>query len=462
MSTLTTATPTPKRTSDVPGLGRKARAGGRLLLSSLAALFLASSAGPATAQAVQPKAAVPAATASPLIASDATGDLWGYSSTGNSRLGSRALVSEGLLAKQIISVDWNDDGIQDIVARLGNGTLTLSTGQVAGSYRPAVVIGTGWQRYEITATKLRRADSYPGILARDTISGKLHYYPNVFGGPLSTPRITLGTAGWAPMTQLKALDFDRDGGMDVLARNRSGAYVLYRGTGMGSFVNERRRAVGSGWNPMSGIATKSGFAGPGTVGLIARNSTGQLYYYPVTSGRFGTPRHLGNGWNGYTIADGTAPAAAAGPRSVYAQEYAKSVYNYVKNWCPKARVLNHPSVTKGDVYGMMWWGSDYLAIRTDIPQSITKSIALHECGHMLQAKAYGVGGKSLAVARMKAIYGGSGTYGLEQNADCIAAYLSPRSAPSSVGASSEARFWSVSCTGYKGEAAKRILSGRRP
>ncbi|WP_162256292.1 hypothetical protein [Arthrobacter sp. Soil736] len=133
--------------------------------------------------------------------------------------------------------------------------------------------------------------------------------------------------------------------MDILARNHSGALLLYRTNGMGNFVRESRRTVGSGWGTMSGITIRSGFAGPGTLGLTAKDTQGRLHYYPVAGGRFGASRLLGSGWNGYVVGGGSAPASAASPKSVYMQEYSRRVYGYVRNWCPRARiVLNHPSV----------------------------------------------------------------------------------------------------------------------
>lgn len=158
-----------------------------------------------------------------------------------------------------------------------------------------------------------------------------------------------------------------------------------------------------------------------------------------------------------------APPATPAPAPVAQDAYAQRVYAYVSNWCPNASIIvNHPSVVSGDVYGMTWWGTNKLAIRGDIPEVITKSIALHECGHILQARAYGYGNYNLAVARMSEIYGNVGMSGLEQNADCIAAYLSPMSHPAAVGANSQAAKWATRCGGAKGEAAKMIIQGLKP
>lgn len=410
-------------------------------------------------------AVIPANTVSSnLPAIDPTGTLWNYSAPGTSRLSSRTQVGTGWQdAKQIISVDWNNDGRMDILSRRADGKLLLQTGMANNEYRNPVQLGNGWQAYDIIATKLKRSDDYPGLVARNMVDGKLYYYPNSFGGSLS-PRQIIGTGGWAAMSELSALDFDRDGGMDIVARNSAGALYLYRTNGMGSFVSEGRKQVGNGWKPMTNISVKTDFAGPGTTGLLARNSKGQLYYYPVTTNRINAGKFVGNGWNGYTIAEGVASAALVASRGgVYEKAYSTTVYNYVKKWCPQANViLNHHSVVSGNVYGMTWWGSPSLAIRTDIPASITKDIALHECGHLLQGKAFGINGFNTAISRLNVIYGDTGRGGIEQSADCIAAYLSPYSAPASLGASSQKSLWDTRCTGYKGTAAKLIVQGKRP
>lgn len=385
--------------------------------------------------------------------------MWGYSTPGNTSVGARTNLGTGWkTAKQVISVDWNNDNVMDVLARWSSGALTLHAGNASGTFSPGVTLGNGWQNFDITATQLKMHENYPGLVARDLIGGKLYYYPNTNGRSFAY-RITMGN-GWGPMTELNALDWDKDGAMDIIARNSRGELWLYRTNGNAAFVSESRKRVGTGWNSFNSISAEPNFAGTGTTGLLARTSTGSLRYYPVISGGIRTAKTIGNGWNGYTISAGSVPPAKLATSGA---EYSQRVYNYVKNWCPNARIiLDHPSVTSGNVYGMMWWTGANFAIRTGIPEGITKPIALHECGHLLQAKAFGINGKNTAIARMKAIYGGTGTYGLEANADCIAAYLNPYSQPAAVSMNSQAHHWATRCTGYKGEAAKKIIRGIRP
>jgi hypothetical protein len=96
-----------------------------------------------------------------------------------------------------------------------------------------------------------------------------------------------------------------------------------------------------------------------------------------------------------------------------------------------------------------------------MPPAITKSIALHECGHLLQAKVFG---KSTAVAgsRLQQIYGGTASQAIEDNADCISYYLGPKATPTNVWYQSPVISWNVRCTGAKGTAAIKVLNGQRP
>lgn len=438
-----------------------------MLLSALGlSSALALSGG--VASAVPAQAAVPAAVpqstqSTTLLTVDSTGTLWSYAAPGTSKLGARKNLGSGWKdAKQIISADWDDDNVLDIVARWGNGDITVSNGISKDSYRTARVVGSGFKNSDINITKLKRSDVFPGVIARNSVDGKLHYYSNRFGGRLETSSAVMGT-GWATMNELSTVDFDRDGGMDLIARNRTGSLILYRTNGLGSFVSEGRKTIGSGWNPMSAITVKSDFAGRGTVGLLARNAKGNLYYYALTTNRINSGKHVGNGWNGYTLSDNApSPAPTTTKGGAYEKAYTAVSYNYMKKWCPTARIiLNHPS-TQGDIYGMYWWGTNTIAMRTDIPESITKEIALHECGHMLQARAFGAYSQSAAISRMNAIYKTSGTVGIEENADCISAYLNPFAAPTQIAAASQAAHWASHCTGAKGDAAKLIVQGKRP
>jgi uncharacterized protein YkwD len=270
-------------------------------------LVVSNLAGYTTTTAPTPAPVLPASSTSSLKAIDTGGTLWGYSAPGNTTLGSRTSVGSGWSsAKQIISVDWNSDGKLDIVARWANGYVTMYAGLGGDDYKAPINIGSGgWQDYDITATKLRSSDAYPGLVARDTVGGNLYYYPNTTGGAMTAPRTMIGNGGWSPMSEINALDWDRDGKMDLIVRNPAGELLLYRTNGIGTIIDEARKSVDYGWNVMDSISAEPNFAGPGSVGLIARTTYGTLLYYPIINGKVGASTMIGNGgWTGYVIAAG--------------------------------------------------------------------------------------------------------------------------------------------------------------
>lgn len=255
-----------------------------------------------------PAVVVPAGIGPSLNAVDTGGKLWAYSAPGNTSLGARTEVASGWSnAKQVLSVDWNNDTKLDLVVRGADGYLTMHEGVGNGSYKAPVTIGNGgWQSYDITATKFRGSDIYPGLIARDSVSGNLYYYPNTTGGELTAPRSEIGTGGWQVMSEINALDWDKDGKMDLIARNPNGELMLYRSNGAGVLLYEASQYLDYGWNVMDSISAEPNFAGPGSVGLIARSTAGKLYYYPIANGKVNAPTLIGNGgWTGYVIAAGT-------------------------------------------------------------------------------------------------------------------------------------------------------------
>lgn len=241
-----------------------------------------------------------------LKAVDTAGKLWSYKAAGD--LGARTEVGTGYgNAKQILSVDWNSDGILDIVTRWTNGTLTMHQGLDGDKFKAPVTIGNGgWQNYDITATKLRTTDKYPGLIARSVTSeGNLYYYSNPSGGAHGS-RTQIGTGGWTPMSEINAMDWDQDGKMDLIVRNPAGQLMLYRTNGAGTILNEARPVVDFGWEIFSSINAVPDFTAPGSVGLIGQTPAGKLIYYPISNRKVGTPTVVGQGgWSGYTVAAGT-------------------------------------------------------------------------------------------------------------------------------------------------------------
>jgi len=137
-------------------------------------------------------------------------------------------------------------------------------------------------------------------VARRTSDGNLYLYPGTGTGSLRAP-VLIGR-GWNVMNALVgAGDFTGDGRADLLARERSTAYLwLYPGNGTGGFTSRVR--IGVGWNGMTAIAGAGDLNGDRAADVLARDGLGRLWLYPGTgSGGMSARTPLGTGWNVATV-----------------------------------------------------------------------------------------------------------------------------------------------------------------
>ncbi|WP_422758983.1 hypothetical protein [Paenarthrobacter sp. C1] len=249
----------------------------------------------------------PAPTSNPSIKSgadilgyDAGGTLWDYGTLAVAGEARRSIGQAAVAPKSFFVTDWNVDGIQDMVVQDQDGKLILRQGRSSGGFTDILVGDSGWQPYDIAVGKWNATDKYPSIIARNTNTGDLFVYTNTSGVGLAAP-VKVG-AGWQGYTPLNLVDWDRDGAIDVLARNASGEMKLYRTNGAGVFISEVRQTIGTGWNVMNHIRSALGRDGADTVGITARDTSGNLFYYPVNKSSWGARKTVGVGWSAYTIA----------------------------------------------------------------------------------------------------------------------------------------------------------------
>lgn len=247
-----------------------------------------------------------------VIAADSAGALWDYPATGSGTFGTRRQIGTGWTGlRSINAIDWNADGVLDLVAQWTSGRVNVYLGASTGGFATGPVLAaSGWANYQLTVGYWLSSSYFPQIITRDD-SGALLLWRNASGSGVST-----GTAignGWTGLN-LTMIDFDGDGHQDILAQDTAGALRLFRSGGTGSFLAEARPTVGSGWNAMTSVTVTTNFKGAGTNGLMARKSDGQLTYYPVPgNSTWGAPVSIGVGWNSFLIAGGETINVAAAP-----------------------------------------------------------------------------------------------------------------------------------------------------
>ncbi|WP_299168891.1 D-alanyl-D-alanine carboxypeptidase family protein [uncultured Arthrobacter sp.] len=237
-----------------------------------------------------------------LVAADSAGTLWNYAPNWYGGFLGRTRIGSGWLGlKAGYSTDWNSDGSQDILAQWRDGRLTLYRGLRAGGFAPPIQIGSGWASMDLVVGTWWRGSRYPSVVAKDSTGGLWHY-SNTTGGALSSLRSAKIGHGWQGLG-IALADWDRDGNQDILATRANGQLVVYRSNGLARFISEGRPVVGTGWDFMDSLRAVSGFQGPGSYGLRARASNGQLRYYPLPGNAFGPRAIIGSGWQNYTILD---------------------------------------------------------------------------------------------------------------------------------------------------------------
>jgi GH25 family lysozyme M1 (1,4-beta-N-acetylmuramidase) len=245
-----------------------------------------------------------------VVAADAGGALWDYPATGTGTFGARKQIGQGWTGLRSINViDWNADGVLDLVAQWTTGRVAVYLGVAAGGFSTGPVLASsGWGGYQLTIGYWLSGSPYPQILTRDD-GGNLSFWRNSSGGGLGTASI-IGV-GWSNLN-LTMIDFDGDGNEDILAQDPAGTLRQYRSNGAGAFISETRPAVGSGWNQITSMTVTFAFKGYAATGIMARTKDGTLKYFPVPgNSTWGASSVIGTGWGAFLIAGGetvnTAP-----------------------------------------------------------------------------------------------------------------------------------------------------------
>lgn len=135
---------------------------------------------------------------------------------------------------------------------------------------------------------------------------------------------------------------------------------------------------------------------------------------------------------------------------------AGDVYKIMRGWCPNV------SITLRSDAGYYAWPNNWIDISRNLSYGAPmKYIALHECAHALQFDLYSsvqpVGShwtNGVINERLNRYYpGGTGEYGLERIADCMAMQM---------GVPPSSTFYTSYCNAGQNYAARMILAGKKP
>ncbi|MEF9882456.1 N-acetylmuramoyl-L-alanine amidase [Streptomyces sp. P9-A4] len=244
-----------------------------------------------------------------LLARDTSGVLWQYQGNGTGAFLSRYRVGGGWNAYDTITplTALRADGTGDAVAREASGTLWYyqGSGNPASPFKARLRTGGGWQVYDrILGIRDLNGDSKPDLIAREK-SGVLWYYQGT-GNPAVpfATRLRVG-GGWQTYNQLISTgDLNGDGRADMVARDTTGVLWYYQGTGKPATPFAPRVRVGGGWGAYNSMVGPSDLDADGKVDLVARESSGAMWFYKGTgkpTAPFAARVQVGPGWQIYNM-----------------------------------------------------------------------------------------------------------------------------------------------------------------
>ncbi|WP_435191652.1 FG-GAP-like repeat-containing protein [Streptomyces sp. bgisy126] len=175
-----------------------------------------------------------------LVAVEDTGKLFIYPGTGTGALGARIQIGTGGWSGASVAHrgDWTGDGMEDIVAIVG-GELLVYPNRGDGTLAAPVKIGTLPTSAQIVVPGDVNKDGHPDVVA--AYDNKLYLYNGTSGAkPAVSAPITIGTGGWGVMDLAAPGDANKDGRVDLLARDtRDGILYHYAGLPDGKNFSER-------------------------------------------------------------------------------------------------------------------------------------------------------------------------------------------------------------------------------
>ncbi|MFB6635207.1 N-acetylmuramoyl-L-alanine amidase [Streptomyces sp. NPDC056362] len=246
-----------------------------------------------------------------LLARDASGVLWQHQGSGSGAAPflARYRVGGGWQVYNAITplTALRADGTGDAVARDASGVLWYyqGSGNPSAPFKARLRTGGGWQIYDrITGVRDLTGDGRPDVIAREK-SGALWLYKGT--GTPATPfaaRVKIGT-GWQIYNDIVSTgDLTSDGKADLIGRDSTGTLWLYKGTGSATAPYAARVKVGNGWQIYNSITGPSDLTGDGKVDFVARDGAGALWLYQGTGSAtapYAARVQVGPGWQGYNL-----------------------------------------------------------------------------------------------------------------------------------------------------------------
>lgn len=239
-----------------------------------------------------------------VVAFDTRGRAFYYpNTTGASLYAVPVPLGTGFDSALAVLLDFDGDGVQELLLRQSNGDLVSRSRTPDGSAGPARKVGNGWQ----DATAIRSVSGFSGSGSAGLIaafkSGELRYYGASRGQWSSPTRIGAGWASYLLANTQQTYPSSRPSitsKADIVALAQDGKMLVYRPSASGRLQGPT--VIGRGFHAVKSFHV-SDWDADGVLDLVVQWKAGTVSVYPGSrNGGFGTPRVVGSsGWGSLTV-----------------------------------------------------------------------------------------------------------------------------------------------------------------
>jgi hypothetical protein len=223
-----------------------------------------------------------------IVGVDASGVAWLYPGTVANTFGPRVQIATGWGGLRDLQVGRiNRDDFDDIVAvESSSNTLWMYPGTTAGgAFGTRVQIGLGWSTdlRDLTIGKVDR-DAYDDLLVVKSSTQQLLLYKGTAAGGMFDAGVQYGLA-WGPMRELSLGRYNDDDYDDLLTvQTTTGKLLLYAGnTAAAQFSPGVDTGAGTDWANRTNLVPIE-FGADTRSSLLAKDGTGALLLYPARVG----------------------------------------------------------------------------------------------------------------------------------------------------------------------------------